>query len=91
MNSNKLDYSNLSGVLERCRLSSTLAILSLILSAVLALLVFLTGPVSHWAGFALYSLGGFPFVIATIFAITALVQSKMYAKMVTEEEEKELL
>lgn len=91
MNGNKLDYSNLSGVLERCKLSSTLAILSLILSAVLSLLIFLTGPVSQWAGFALYSLGGFPFVIATIFAITALIHSKLYEKMVAEEEEKELL
>ncbi len=91
MNGSQLDYSNLSGVLERCRLSSILAILSLILSAVLALIVFLTGPVSQWGGFTLYSLGCFPFTVAAIFAIVALVHSKFYAKMVAEEEEKELL
>lgn len=83
--------NKLSVVTERGRMAKRLAIVGLILSAGLTLTVFLAGPVYMWSGIALFSLGLFPFTLALIFCITALVQSVLFVRTMEEEEEKILL
>ncbi|MBO4648040.1 MAG: protease modulator HflK [Lentisphaeria bacterium] len=85
------DNNNLSAVQERYMLSARLAAIALGVCAVLSVLVFLAGPVYDWSGFTSFSLSLIPFVLATIFALMALVQSRFAAAAVRDEVEKILL
>lgn len=85
------EQNKLSVVSERGRMAKRLAIVGLILSAGLALTVLLAGPVYVWSGIALFSLGLFPFTLALVFCIVALVQSVLFVRTMEEEEEKLLL
>ncbi len=85
------EQNNLSAVYERGRLAKRLAIAGLILSGVLALVVFLAGPVYQWSGMELFTLGLLPFVLAFLFSLVSVWQSVFFMRMVSEEEEKQLL
>ena len=56
------ENTNLTAVLERAGLAVKLSIISTILSAVLSVIILLTGPVYEWAGFATYTLALVPFL-----------------------------
>ena len=85
------DNNNLNAVQERYALAVRLAWISVCASAVLSVLVLLTGPVYDWSGFASYSLAVIPFFLASIFALLAVIQAKFSAAAVRDEEEKILL
>ena len=85
------DNNNLNAVQERYALAVRLAWISICASAVLSVLVLLTGPVYDWSGFASYSLAVIPFFLASIFALLAVIQAKFSAAAVRDEEEKILL
>ena len=85
------DNNNLSAVQERYALSVRLAAVALGVSAVLSVLVFLAGPVYDWSGFISFSLGLIPFVLATVFALLALIQGRFAVAAVRDEAEKILL
>ena len=83
--------SNLPGMLERGKLSAGLALGMSVLSAALALTIFIAGPVYQWSGMRLFDMGLLPFILSFIFAVSALVRSKFLIRTVAEEEEKRLL
>ena len=85
------EQNKISAVCERGRMAKRLAVVGLILSAGLVLTVFLAGPVYVWSGLALFSLGLYPFFLALVFCIVALVQSVLFIRTMEEEEEKLLL
>ena len=85
------DNNNLNAVQERYALSVRLAAVALGVSAVLSVLVFLAGPVYDWSGFISFSLGLIPFVLATVFALLALIQGRFAVAAVRDEAEKILL
>ena len=85
------EQNKISALSERGRMTKRLSIVGLILSAGLVLTVFLAGPVYVWSGIALFSLGLFPFTLALMFCIVALVQSVLFIRTMEEEEEKLLL
>ena len=85
------DNNNLNAVQERYLLSARLAAIALGVCAVLSVLVFLAGPVYDWSGFTSFSLSLIPFVLAAIFALMALIQSRFAAAAVRDEAEKILL
>ena len=82
------EQNKISAVSERGRMAKRLAIVGLILSAGFVLTVFLAGPVYVWSGLALFSLGLYPFILALVFCIGALVQSSLFVRTMEEEEEK---
>ena len=85
------EQNKISAVTERGRMAKRLAVVGLILSVGLVLTVFLAGPVYVWSGLALFSLGLYPFLLALVFCIVALVQSVLFVRTMEEEEEKILL
>lgn len=85
------DNNNLNAVQERYALAGRLGWVSIGASAVLSVLVLLTGPVYDWSGFASYSLAVIPFFLAFLFALLAMIQAKFSAAAVRDEEEKILL
>ena len=85
------DNNNLNAVQERYALSVRLAAVALGVSAVLSVLVFLSGPVYDWSGFTSFSLSLIPLVLATFFALLALIQGRFAAAAVRDEMEKLLL
>ena len=85
------EQNKLSAALERGRLAKNLAIAGIVLSAALSLTVFLVGPIYHWSGMELFTLGLLPFVLALIYAVSASVYAALYTKMIGQEEEKILL
>ena len=85
------ESTNLTAVLERAGLAVKLSIIASILSAVLSVIILLTGPVYEWAGFATYTLALIPFTIAFICALMAWIHSKLTEKAIRDEEEKLIL
>ena len=85
------ENTNLTAVLERAGLAVKLSIVATILSAVLTVIILLTGPVYEWAGFATYTLALIPFAIAFLCALMAWVHSKLTEKAIRDEEEKLIL
>ncbi len=60
-------------------------------AAIITLLIFFTGLVSKWAGLDAYAIGIIPFIIATLFAVAAMIYGKLSAAASYEEIEKQLL
>ncbi|MBR2426616.1 MAG: hypothetical protein IKB16_07735 [Lentisphaeria bacterium] len=85
------EQNQLSVAMERGRLAKNLAIVGLVLAAVLALTIFLVGPVYQWSGMELFTLGLLPFVLAAIYSVCAAVHAALYTRMAAQEEEKLLL
>ena len=85
------DNNNLNAVMERYALSVKLAAVSLGVTAALSILVFLAGLVYDWSGFISFSLAVIPFTLALVFSLLALIQGKLSAAAVRDEEEKILL
>lgn len=85
------ENTNLTAVLERAGLAVKLSIISCVLSAVLSIIILLTGPVYEWAGFATFTLSLIPFTIAFLCALMAWIHSKLTEKAIRDEEEKVIL
>ena len=82
---------DLSGTIERARLAGRIAIISLILSFLLALVVIVAGPATKWAGMETFTLALYPVTLAFLFSLCALIHSVFLRKMAEEEQEKLIL
>lgn len=82
---------DLSSTVERARLAGRIAIVSLVLSLILALVVIVAGPATQWAGMETFTLSLYPITLAFLFSICALVHSAFLRKMAEEEQEKLIL
>ena len=67
-----MNNGDLSGTVERARLAGRIAIISLILSFILALVVIVAGPATKWAGMETFTLALYPAALAFVFSICAL-------------------
>ena len=85
------ETATLTAVMERYGLTVKLAMISTFATFALFLMVFLTGPVYEWSGFATYSLTLIPFGLAFLYSVTAFFHAKFSEKAVRDEEEKILL
>ena len=63
---------DLGGTIERARLAGRIAIISLILSFILAIVVIVAGPATKWAGMETFTLALYPVSLAFLCAISAL-------------------
>jgi len=82
---------DLSGIIERARLAGRIAIVSLVLSFILALVVIVAGPATKWAGMETFTLALYPVTLAFLFSICAIAHSAFLRKMAEEEQEKLIL
>jgi len=82
---------DLSGTIERAKLAGRIAIISLILSFLLALVVIVAGPAMKWAGMETFTLSLYPVTLAFLFSLCALVHSVFLRKTGEEEQEKLIL
>ncbi|MBR3506546.1 MAG: hypothetical protein IKO02_05820, partial [Lentisphaeria bacterium] len=62
---------DLSGTIERARLAGRIAIISLILSFILAVVVIVAGPATKWAGRETFTLSLYPVSLALLFSVCA--------------------
>ena len=67
-----MKIGDLSGTIERARLAGRIAIISLGLSFILALVVIVAGPATKWAGMETFTLALYPAALAFVFSICAL-------------------
>ena len=86
-----MKIGDLSGTIERARLAGRIAIISLVLSFILAIVVIVAGPATKWAGMELFTLSLYPVTLAFLFSVCALVHSAFLRKMAEEEQEKLIL
>ena len=82
---------DLGGTIERARLAGRIAIVSLVLSFILALVVIVAGPATKWAGMETFTLALYPIALAFLFSICAIVHSTFLRKTAEEEQEKLIL
>ena len=82
---------DLSGTIERARLAGRIAIISLVLSFILALVVIVAGPATKWAGMETFTLALYPVTLAFLFSVCGIVHSAFLRKMAEEEQEKLIL
>lgn len=86
-----IDPAGAAGAIERGRLCGTLCVITIILSAILCGIVFLSDTVFEWSGLEIFQRALFPFVFALIFSISAYVHTRFFIGAMEEEEEKMLL
>ncbi len=86
-----MKIGDLSGTIERARLAGRIAIISLVLSFILAVVVIVAGPATKWAGMEIFTLSLYPVTLAFLFSVCALVHSAFLRKMAEEEQEKLIL
>ena len=82
---------DLSGIVERARLAGRIAVISLVLSFLLALVVTVAGPATKWAGLEIFTLALYPASLALIFSVCALLHAAFLRKTAEEEQEKRIL
>lgn len=85
------DISGLSAALERGKLSVKLAAVSAVTSFILCGVTFFARAFFYDAAIDVFFMGFFPFLFALIFSLSAILRSKTFCRMLTEEEEKLLL